>query len=339
MIEEDWWKTQPESGTDAETSVIDRLSNSLSTWVRTFAERRLGDADIGFRLGSRGILLDEADSFLAAIDGGYIQVDEAGYVTPGFCRSKAGGGRYSLFSANTYLGDPYVSLNTEYLIQFGAATELVAKGNWSPNEVLFEVGQFDAECEAGGRIVLTMEAKANVEGSKSLSGLLCSFIRFSLADFPPNPIDNYSRKYVELLRLTEAGPVILLLVAPGARWALQAVRVGQKIDLNEVSSAMRPETIENGSASGKASFPEPNVDHACAVAAFTERDGIQRVYEYPWVSEKEAFAFREKLTAELNQRGLVHARPWAWCAKTSNGVPMSPSGHDTGIEIRMSYYT
>ena len=217
MIAEDWWKTQPEYGTDVKTSVIERLNNSLSTWARTFADRRLGNPDIEFRLGERGLLLDEANSFLAAIDGDYIDVDEAGYVTPCFCRSKAGGGRYSLFSANTYSGDPYVSLNTEYLIQFGAATELVAEGNWSPNEVLFEVGQFDTECEAGGRIVLAMEAKANVEGSKSLSGLLCSFIRFSLADFPPIPIDNYSRKYVELLRLTEAGPVILLLVAPGAK--------------------------------------------------------------------------------------------------------------------------
>ena len=338
MIGEDWWKTQPERGNDVETGVLERLRNLLSTWARNFAEQRLGDADIEFRLGSRGLLLDETHSFLAAIDGGYIDVDEAGFVTPNFCRSKAGGVRYSLFSANTNSGDPYVSLNTEYLIQFGAAAELVAKGNWSQSDVLFEVGQFDAECEAGGRIVLAMEAKARVEGPDSLSNLLSSFIRFAVADVPPNPKDNHSRKYVELLRLTKAGPVILLLVASGVRWALNAVSVGQKIDLTEIASASRPETIESGTASGKAFLPEPNVDHACAVAALTERDGAQRVYEYPWASEAEALAFREKLTAEVTQRGFVHARPWTWYANTSDGVPMSPSGRDTGVEVRMSYY-
>ena len=320
MIAEDWWKTQPEYGTDAKTSVIERLNSSLSTWARTFADRSLGDSDIEFRVGDRGLLLDEANSFLAAIDGGYIDVDEAGYVTPGFCRSKARGGRYSLFSAITNSGDPYVSFNTEYLIQFGAAAELVDKGNWSPNEVLFEVGQYDAACEVGGRIVLAMEAKARIEGQDSLSGLLCSFIRFSLADYPPNSIDNYSRKYVELLRLTETGPVSLLLVASGARWALKAVRVGPKIDLNEEPSVLRPETIVSGGSPGKALFPEPNVDHACAIAAFTERDGLQRVYEFPWGSEAEALTFREKLKVELKQRGFVHTRPWTWYAKTSNGA-------------------
>ena len=338
MIGKDWWRTQPERGTDVVTGVVDRLSNSISTWARTFAKQRLGDADIEFRLGRRTLLPDEAHSFLAAIDGGHIDVNDAGYITPSFCRPKVGGGRYSLFSKNTYSGDPYVSLNTEYLIHMGAAAELVADGNWSPNEVLLEVGQYDAACEAGGRIVLAMEAKARVEGPDSLSGLLNSFIRFAAADAPPEPKDNHSRKYVELLRLTEAGPVILLLVAAGARWALKSVRIGQGIDLTEIASASRPETIESGTASRQAFFPEPNVDHACAVAALTERDGAQRVYEYPWNSEAEALAFREKLTDEVTQRGFVHARPWTWYTKTSGGVAMTPSGRDTGVEIRLSFY-
>lgn len=338
MISKDWWRTQPEHVNGVGAGAAERLGNLLSTWARTFAEKRLGDADIEFRLGRRMLLPDEAHSFLTALESGHIDVDDAGYITPNFCRPKAGGARYSLFSMVTYSGEPYVSLNTEYLIHMGAAAELVSGGNWSPREVLFEVGEYDAACEVGGRIVLAMEAKARVEGPDSLSSLLNSFIQFTEADAPPEPNDNHSRKYVELLRLTEAGPVILLLVAAGARWALKAVRIGQGIDLTEIASASRPETIESGTVSGQSIFPEPNVDHACAVAALTERDGAQRVYEYPWSSEAEALAFREKIDDELTQRGFVHARPWAWNAKTSGGVAMSPSGRDTGVEIRLSYY-
>lgn len=339
MIGKYWWRTQPEYGTDVGTDVIDHLRNSLSTWARTFAEQRLGDANIEFRMGSRKLLIDEAHSFLAAIDGGHIDVNDAGYITPRFCRPKTEGGCYSLFSMNTYSGDPYVSLNTEYLIHMGAAAELVTDGNWSPNEVLLEVGEYDAACEAGGRIVLVMEAKARVEGADSLSSLLNSFIRFADADKPPEPKDNHSRKYVELLRLAEAGPVTLLLVAAGARWALKAVRIGQSIDLMDIGSAVRPKKIESGTASGQAFFPEPNVDHACAVAALTECDRAQRVYEYPWSSKAEAIAFRQKLIDGLSQRGFVHARPWTWYAKTSDGIAKSPSGRDTGIEIRFSFYS
>jgi hypothetical protein len=338
MISDTWWTTQPEIGADADESLVIRLQNYLTDWSKKFAQRRLGTRDIDFRLGRRGLLPDEAQSFLAALEHGQIDVDDAGYVSPKFCQSKPGGGRYSLFSANTYTGDPYVSLNTEYLIHIGAAAELIRVQGWSSEEVLFEVGEFDAACVADGRTVLAMEAKARVSGPDSLSSLLRSFIKFGSEAETPLPTDNHSRKYIELLRLTEAGPVVLSLVAAGARWTLTAVRDGSRVELVERQNAQRPEGFESSVGTSRPALPAPVVDHACAVAALTEYDGAQRTYEYPWRSVEEATEFRERLAAETRERGLIHAQPWLWYAETSGGQALSPSGRDTGIEVRVSFY-
>jgi hypothetical protein len=355
MISTDWWRTQPEWGTDVDAGVADRLRGLLTNWARAFAEQRLGNPNIEFRMGRRGILPDESHSFLAAFDGGYINVDKAGYVAPSFCRPKPGGGNYALFSANTYSDEPYVSLNTEYIIQIGAAAELVTRWGWLPNEVLLEVGEYDAACELGGRITLVMEAKARLEGTNGLSSLLASFIRFSEAGAPPEPNDNHSRKYVELLRLTAAGPVLLLLVASGARWVLKAVRIGQRIEFITLASASREKYIENeeivclnptllsqtsiskDGAMPQSDLHEPNIDEAFKYATETEYDRKQSVYPYRWRSKKDAEAFRDKITALAAQRGLVHTRPWVWSAATTDGTAKSSAGRETGIELRFSF--
>ncbi len=338
MIEDTWWTTQPTIGSDADESIVRRLQGSLADWSKVFAQRRIGTLDVEFRLGRRGLLPDEAQSFIAALEYSQIDVDDAGYVSPKFCRPKPGGARYSLFSATTYTGDPYVSLNTEYLIHIGAAAELVRVHGWLSEEVLLEVGEFDAACIAHGRTLLAMEAKARVSGPDSLSSLLCSFIKYGAESEPPSPTDNHSRKYVELLRLTESGPVMLSLVAAGARWLLTATRNGNRVELDERQNVQRPENFEGTVATPRVALPAPVVDHAFAVAALTEYDGAQRPYEYPWRSADEAAKFREVLAAEIRERGLNHARPWIWSAGASGGQALSPSGRNTGIEVRLSFY-
>ena len=338
MISDTWWTTQPEIGADADESLVIQLKNSLTDWSKKFAQQRLGTRDVEFRLGGRSLLPDEAQSFIAALEHGQIDVDDSGYVSPKFCQPKPGGGRYSLFSANTYNGNLYVSLNTEYLIHIGAAAELVRVHGWSNEEVLLEVGEFDAVCVGGGRTLLALEAKARVAGPDSLSSLLRSFIAFGSEAEPPSPTDNHSRKYVELLRLTEAGPVVLSLVAAGARWTLTAVRDGKRIDLAERHNAQRPECFERVVETSRPVLPAPDVDHACAIAVLTEHDGAQRTYEYPWRSLDEAAKFRKRLAAETRERGLIHAQSWLWSAETSGGQALSPSGRDTGIEVRFSFY-
>jgi hypothetical protein len=231
-----------------------------------------------------------------------------------------------------------VSLNTVYLIQIGGAAELVTKWGWHPDEVMFVVGGYDALCEVAGRPVLAMEAKARIEGPDSLSALFRSFVRFSQLDEPPEPIDNHSRKYVELLRLAESGGVTLLLVAAGARWTLKAVREESRIRFEAVDTPRRPDDSPTPAVRvGTDPVLRAELDHAVAVATLTERDGAQRVYEFPWRTEGEVQDFRSAVASQCLAAGLRHARPWVW-RLSSGGRPLTRCGRDTGIELRFSYY-
>ncbi len=320
------------------------LTGILSERAARFAEFRFGTSEgIDLRSGRRGLLEDEAASFLRAMDAGLLAVDDRGGVEIPGCRQKPGGGRYQLFSANRYGGDLYVSLNTEYLIQFGAACELVAFHGWPGASIEVEVGEFDALGHSGDRVVLAMEAKARIGGPDSLTGLWQSFVTYAASDEPPAPLDNHSRKYVELLRLTERGPVALWLVAAQARWPVLASRVGARVEFEPLSTVERSVVLEaTATASVIAPAPDammlrPSIDHALAVARLTESDGQQRCYEFPWSDEHQFDLFVTELRSQLARAGLVHARPWRWRA-ASGGGPMSPSGSTSGLELRFSYY-
>lgn len=342
---ESWWREQPihdqvlSPGLEPMADPTGRLEPMLRTWSGEFARRRFNSDEPELRLGSRGLHPDEAAAFLHAVDAGQLEVDDAGYVTPLACRPKPGGGRYALFSANSSVDVPYVSLNTEYLIQFGAAAELVTCWGWNDEEVRVEVGEFDAVAEDEGRVVLAMEAKARVDGPDSLGRLFEAFVRFGLEPEPPEPTDNASRKYVELLRLTESGPVILWLVAAGARWAFEARRTDRRIRLEPIPDPSRGRTTAWVPAPSP-SLPAPlapATDHAVAVARLTERDGAQRVYEFPWSSESDLRNFVTELRSELERMAFRHARPWVW-QQSTGGLPMTPCGGDTGLELRFSFY-
>lgn len=133
--------------------------------------------------------------------------------------------------------------------------------------------------------------------------------------------------------------MILLLVAAGARWSVKAERRGRGLDLEPLDSPARPDELGSPAALPQTAPPlRPNVDHACAVALLTEHDGAQRVYEFPWQSEGHVRMFRAEVAARSKAKKLSHARPWVWILESSGGEAMTPSGRDTGIELRVSYY-
>ena len=183
-----------------------------------FAERRLDVESPTIAWPRRGVLHDEAASFLRALDHALIEVDDAGYVTLPTVRPKTLPGRYALLSKN----GAGVSINLEYLIQIGATAELVLDHGWSASDIDFERGEFDAigvgdETQA----LLVMEAKARVSGPDSLEKLLTSWLR--MADDRTIDLDtNAGRKYRDLLKRCRTGPLVVWLVAAGARWTLVA---------------------------------------------------------------------------------------------------------------------
>jgi len=183
-----------------------------------FAEVRPDVLSASVAWPRRGLHSDEATSFLRAVDLGAVSVDVAGYVTVHCARPKSPPGRYALFSRN----GGGVAVNLEYLIQIGTAAELVLDLGWPASQVEFERGEFDALGLApDGRVVLAVEAKARATGPDSLQTMLASWITFVASDADV-PATNSGRKYRELLRLCESGPVALWLVAAGARWSFVA---------------------------------------------------------------------------------------------------------------------
>ena len=180
-------------GAELIVDAVPRLRALLEERAGMFAESYFGTRErTELRLGRRGLSADEAASFLRAFDAGLLALDDTGGVTVPGCRAKPSGGRYSLFSANRYGGDLYVSLNLEYLIQLGAACELVAFHEWPGADADVEVGEFDATARGQERVVLAMEAKARIDGPDSLTGLWHSLLGFASRHRPPEPAGSSS---------------------------------------------------------------------------------------------------------------------------------------------------
>jgi hypothetical protein len=347
VITDDWIQSHPASTGQiipvGGTAIVDpdiRIQNLLDKLWPVFALENYDHA-VPLRLGTRGLHTDDAASFLRAVDAGLIIIEPNGLFQPQACRPKKGGGRYSLFTANRWNDDLYVSLNTENLIHFGAATELVTSWGWNSDQVEVEVGEFDARVWKNGKVQVAMEAKARVEGQDGLASLLRSFLKFAQMPEPPQAVDNHSNKYVELLRLAEDGPLHLWLVAAGARWAFVAERAGNRIELNEAEGPVAAKSILVKQAQpdrhAKHFQLTPDVDHAVARAKLTELDTRQRVYEFPWADEASVREFINLLNPALIRAGVVHARPWVWFASSSGGMSLSPLGRDIGLELRLSY--
>lgn len=173
---------------------------------------------LGF--GSRGLASDEGTAFLRAYEAGLVIVDPDG-------RFRLPGARAC--SDNLHLvgrsGD-HVALHTEYLVHLGAYGELVLDHGWSRSQLSFERGEFDIwGHDDVGEVVLAVEAKARAHRphADSLESLLGSFERLACDPEATVP-KNHLRKWIELLRLCGDHPVMLWLVADGARWYFDVTR-------------------------------------------------------------------------------------------------------------------
>lgn len=216
-------------------SPVSRMRSLLEAWAVGFAAQRADVIGPTLLVGNRGLHPDECASFLRALDSLQLHVDSAGYVTPLAARRKATGGRYALCCK----AGRGVTINTEYIIQLGGVGELVTMWEWEPHNLQVEMTEFDiVGYGADGRIVLAVEAKARVRGSDGLERLLRSVLAFA-GKSPPTPTGNAARKYLQLLRLTESGPVALWLIAAGARWPFLATRGADRLMLTPIASVSR----------------------------------------------------------------------------------------------------
>src|SRR3954447_22397239 len=219
-IDRDWLTArvrEAAAGGSVDDDSVSRLRGLLGGWAVGFAARRTDVVSSEVAWPRRGLRPDEARSFLRALERGFADVDDAGYVTLPKLRPKTPVGRYALLSRS---GDG-VAVNLEYLIQVGATAELVLDHGWSPGSIDFERGEFDALGLEVDRVVLAMEAKARVTGPDSLEKLVEAWL-VALEDPTTDRATNAGRKLAELVRLTDHGPVLVWLVADGARWPLWA---------------------------------------------------------------------------------------------------------------------
>lgn len=202
---------------NADHAAVAHLKTLLAEWAQEFAHRRADVESATIVWPRRGLMSDEAASFLRAMAEGFALVDEAGYVSLPSVRTKAPAGRYALLSKR----GTGVSINLEYLIQIGATAELVLDHGWPPESIDFERGEFDALASVGDRVVLAMEAKARTTGPDSLEKLVTFWLQ-ALSDPTTDLNNNAGRKLRELHALCAAGPISVWLVAEGARWCLRA---------------------------------------------------------------------------------------------------------------------
>ncbi|MEU3290551.1 hypothetical protein [Streptomyces longwoodensis] len=204
---------------------VQRLGGLLRAWALGFAAVRPDVMSSRLAESRRGLRPDEAAGFLTALDARLLHVDSAGFVVAQGFRPKASGGRYALFSRN----GSGAAVNLEYLIQMAAAAELLIHHGVAGANICFEQGEFDAVLEDGGRPVLVMEAKARIEGGDGLLELLDSLLKLG-RDPQAKARVNHRRKYAALLEMAADGPVVLQLVADGARWAF---------DVSELAGTLR----------------------------------------------------------------------------------------------------
>lgn len=206
------------STSETDSAAVRDLWALLESWAPGFARTKEGVESSEIIRPRRGLNHDEAASFLRAVSSGLAVVDDAGYVSLPTVRQKTPVGRYALFSRS----GTAMSINLEYLIQVGATAELVLDHRWPADRVGFERGEFDAVCfDRLDRVVFAMEAKARVTGPDSLESLVRSWLSFH-ANPDADLANNAGRKWRELRSFCQSGPVLVWLVADGARWELTA---------------------------------------------------------------------------------------------------------------------
>ena len=242
MIDETWLTAAVSASvaSPTDTAAVVRLRDCCGTAPWSSIARRDDVVSPDMVWPRRGLLHDEAASFLRAVDTGIALVDDAGYVTLPTVRPKRPEGRYALLAKS---GNG-VSVNLEYLIQIGATAELILDHGWTPDSIDFERGEFDAlGSDPGGRVVLAMEAKARVAGSDSLETMLRVWLR-AAHDSQLDLNTNAGRKYRELWNLCASGPITVWLVADGARWTLTAQQTNAGLTFRSADVLTMPSSHE-----------------------------------------------------------------------------------------------
>ena len=99
------------------------------------------------------------------------------------------------------------------------------------------------------RLLLAVEAKARVTGPDGLEKLLRVWLDYNRVAGQA-PATNAGRKYTELRRLCESGPVTVWLVATGARWCLRATWEANGITFTANQPPMY-RSVESATARGR----------------------------------------------------------------------------------------
>ncbi len=123
-----------------------------------------------------------------------------------------------------------VALNTQHLMRVGAYAELLLDKGWrshllrfAPDRAAFNTyGSATVEYKGFRRDVLFVGAKARIDGSDSLTSLRDDLLAKGRNNTMCIADDDHRKKWDTLVKSTEMGPVIVWLVASGARWTLVA---------------------------------------------------------------------------------------------------------------------
>jgi len=222
-------------GQEPVSDPVARVDALFRGWAVGFAAERADVETATFTVGSRGWHPDECAALLRGLDARRLHVDSAGYAWPLCAEPKPGQGRYALCCRSAR----GVTVNQEYLIQLGAVAELNQLHGWPSERLRVELGEFDAAAlDDSGTSVLLMEAKCRAAGPSSsadtLEKLLRSWLRYA-RDGAPVRGTNAANKYLYLRDRVIDGPVIVLLVAAGARWWLRATRWDDAVVFEEAS--------------------------------------------------------------------------------------------------------
>lgn len=228
-----------------QTEIIDpveRVDALFIAWARGFAAQRQDVATSAFRPASPGWHPDECAAFLRAVDGRQLHVDSAGYVWPLCATPKRNQQRYALCCKS---GDG-VTVNLEYMIQLAAVAELATVHGWPPEQLRVELGEFDAAVvDETDQPVILMEAKTRAISMRRSDDTLETLVRHWLdyrTSSVPSRGQNARNKYLHLLDVASRRPIIVLLVAAGARWWLQATRSQDHLDFEPAEPCYWPGT-------------------------------------------------------------------------------------------------
>jgi len=222
----------------AQRRLFDLLRGSaqgFATHCRTAPAHALDPQRRAELLCAVGIGKDEASAFMRAVDHGIVELGEAGgFSIPG---ARASSSNLHLVGREA----DHVKLHNEVLIHVGSYAELVLVHGWPERQLVFDPFMSGAALDlwgystppsskwSDGQVVFVAEAKSRVGGGDGL-GNLRKALEMKQRDAAAEVSGGHERKWAEILafaqQLTDE-PLVLLLVADGARWWFRVTAEGE----------------------------------------------------------------------------------------------------------------